>query len=61
MHTRILRLLAALMLAAPGLAETPTPAPAPGYIIVKAARLVDTAAGVVRTNQAILIEGVELL
>ncbi len=39
-------------------AESPTPAPTPlPLILVKAAHLVDPVAGVVRENQAILIEG----
>jgi imidazolonepropionase-like amidohydrolase len=38
-------------------AESPSPSPSPALVIVKAARWVDPAAGVVRDNQAVLIEG----
>lgn len=38
-------------------AQSPTPSPPPALILIKAAHLVDPAAGVVRENQAILIEG----
>ena len=36
---------------------TPTPTPPPALILIKAAHWVDPVAGVVRENQAILIEG----
>ncbi len=55
MHIRILRLLAFPFLAAVALAESP--AQPPVTIVVKAGKLIDTATGVVRTNQAIVIEG----
>ncbi|HVF73153.1 MAG TPA: amidohydrolase family protein [Chthoniobacterales bacterium] len=38
-------------------AESPSPSPSPALVIVKAARWVDPAAGVVRDNQAVFIEG----
>ena len=38
-------------------AQSPTPTPPPALILVKAAHLIDPVAGVVRENQAILIEG----
>jgi len=46
------------VLASPFLtAQSPTPSPPPALILIKAAHLIDPVAGVVRENQAILIEG----
>ncbi len=55
MNSRYFRLLAPFLVAVSVFAETP-PAPAP-IVIVKAARLIDTATGTVRNNQAVVIEG----
>ena len=41
----------------PAQSPSPTPTPPPALILIKAAHLIDPAAGVVRENQAILIEG----
>lgn len=55
MNLRPLCLLFALLPTLPSLAQGP--AEPPRVIILKAARVIDTATGTVRTNQAIVIEG----